>query len=302
MIPIKNTKLTDFAYEHFEAIKKHLNNSRTKFTYDDINRWFRANGSGISFEEVLLADMKQLPKIKNAYSSSVITEEIKYIKNNLYSYYFANSSNSLIDSDYNGAKLVNNLKITVCPYCNRNYINNVTYANRGLKRTSQIDHFYCKEKYPYLAMSFYNLVPSCPACNHIKSNNRIFYSPYDSRFNASDLLSFNFRINSIDFIHDHSQLDITITSLHKRIRSNINILKLNSQYNIHRDVVLELFKKKLMYTETKLNEFSSDFNDLFIDTDEMKRTLFGNYLNEEELDKRPLAKLMSDIYLELNSS
>ncbi|RFU67478.1 hypothetical protein D0469_14585 [Peribacillus saganii] len=296
MIPITNSNLPVLANEHFEAIKIHLKNLRTKYTYNDINNWFRANGPNLSFKEVILADMKELPRIKNAYHGIPISDEIKYIRDNLYSDYFANSSKYLIDTEYNAAKLVQKLGIMVCPYCNRNYINNVTYSNRGLKRTSQMDHYYSKEKYPFLAMSFYNLVPSCPSCNHIKSNKRIYFSPYDTRFKSRELLHFNFKIKSIDFIHDASQLEITLTALNKRINSNINTLRLNSQYKIHKDIVQELFKNKIIYTETKLKEIHRDFNGLFTNEEDMKRTLFGNYLSENDLHKRPLSKLISDIY------
>ncbi|MUK88187.1 hypothetical protein GMD78_07245 [Ornithinibacillus sp. L9] len=301
MIPIKNNKLTTYAQEHLEAILSHLNNPLTKYNYDDINNWFRGNGSRLAFEDVILADMSELPRIKNAYYGSIVSDEIKYIRDNLYSSYFAKSSKYLIDTEYNAAKLVQKLKIVVCPYCNRNFINNVTYANRGLKRTSQMDHYYPKEKYPFLAMSFYNLIPSCSSCNHIKSNKTIYYSPYDRRFNSSDLLRFNFKLKSIDFIHDSSYLEVVTTPLHKRIKSNINIFKLDSQYEIHNDVVQELFKKKLLYTESKLNEIHRDFEGLFNDEDEMKRTIFGSYLNESDLHKRPLSKLISDIYHEMDS-
>jgi hypothetical protein len=301
MIPIKHNNLSTFAQEHLEAIKTHLNNSRTKYNYDDIDNWFKINGTHLSFEDAILADMEQLPRIKNAYYGSPITDEIKYIRDNLYSSYFANSSNYMIDTEYNAAKLVQKLEIVVCPYCNRNFINNVTYANRGLKRTSQMDHYYPKEKYPFLAMSFYNLIPSCSSCNHIKSNKTIYFSPYDKRFNSSDLLRFNFNIRSINFIHDTNYLEVTITAINKRIISNINTFKLESQYKMHKDIVQELFKKKLIYAGTKLNEIQKDFEGLFSDEDEMKRTIFGNYLSENDIHKRPLSKLISDIYNEMES-
>ena len=92
-------------------------------------------------------------------------------------------------------------------------------------------------------MSFYNLVPSCPSCNHIKSNKSIYLSPYNKRFKSSDLLHFNFKIKSIEFIKDASQLEITLISSNKRMISNIETLKIDSQYRIHKDVVQEIFKK-----------------------------------------------------------
>ncbi|MFX8327742.1 hypothetical protein ABTL71_18955, partial [Acinetobacter baumannii] len=49
-----------------------------------------------------------------------------------------------------------------CPYCNRSYI---YYISRRKEIKPQIDHFFPKSKYPFLAMSFYNLIPSCQTCN-----------------------------------------------------------------------------------------------------------------------------------------
>ena len=154
MISITNSNLPTIAQEHFNCIKNHLDNPRTKFTYQDIDNWFRRNGSNLSFEEVILADMKELPRIKNAYYGSNISDEIKYLKDRLYSKYFANSSKYLIDTEYNAAKLVQKIGIIVCPYCNRNFINNVTYSDRGLKRTSQMDHYYCKRELPFFSNVF----------------------------------------------------------------------------------------------------------------------------------------------------
>jgi hypothetical protein len=54
--------------------------------------------------------------------------------------------------------------VKVCPYCNLAY----TYS-RGNRTTAQLDHFFCKAEYPMFSLSFYNLIPCCPACNRIKS-------------------------------------------------------------------------------------------------------------------------------------
>lgn len=62
-------------------------------------------------------------------------------------------------------------KIDVCPYCNRNTVGCVDLrkvehgkiVTKTLK--GQLDHFYYKAKYPYLAISRNNLVPCCKDCN-----------------------------------------------------------------------------------------------------------------------------------------
>lgn len=67
------------------------------------------------------------------------------------------------------------LKLTVCPYCNRDYINSRGNSHAGF----EMDHFFSKDKYPFFAISLYNLVPSCSSCNRLKSNKNINLSPYD---------------------------------------------------------------------------------------------------------------------------
>lgn len=69
---------------------------------------------------------------------------------------------------YGAYIFVKTLDLKTCPYCNRNY----TFAvdeNSG-KLRPEIDHFYPKSIYPFLAMSFYNLIPSCSICNHTKKD------------------------------------------------------------------------------------------------------------------------------------
>lgn len=51
-----------------------------------------------------------------------------------------------------------------------------------------LDHYYDKGKYPYLALSFYNLIPSCNICNS-KFKTTIDFKeiphlhPYEDSFN-----------------------------------------------------------------------------------------------------------------------
>ena len=56
--------------------------------------------------------------------------------------------------------LTEDLKINVCPYCNRNFINQ--------KGGIEIDHYFSKSQYPLFSLSFYNLIPCCHSCNFSK--------------------------------------------------------------------------------------------------------------------------------------
>lgn len=56
-----------------------------------------------------------------------------------------------------------------CPYCNQTYSFTVTETKKGKKKQKTfrptLDHFYPKDKYPHLALTLANLVPSCSTCN-----------------------------------------------------------------------------------------------------------------------------------------
>lgn len=65
----------------------------------------------------------------------------------------------------NKAEIYSALAVDVCPYCNRSLIAPIDDGNGKKTAIGELDHYYCKSRYPYLAVSLYNLVPSCGICN-----------------------------------------------------------------------------------------------------------------------------------------
>jgi len=181
-----------------------------------------------------------------------------------------------------------------CPYCNRNYT--FVVNNKNGKLRPEIDHFYPKSIYPFLAMSFYNLIPSCQICNHTKSDKmkEDLENPYDIK---EGTYKFTYTPNSVDFTtvenqkYDFDNFEIDITGN----EANIDLFKLEELYKQHKDVVLELFIKKAYYPESYIKELS----DFGFSKDEIYRYLFSNYNQEDDLHKRPLSKLIKDISHEL---
>lgn len=58
-------------------------------------------------------------------------------------------------------------KIKYCPYCNAETVYAFNFMKNGeLKLAkSAFDHFYPRDRYPFLGLSLYNLIPSCTRCN-----------------------------------------------------------------------------------------------------------------------------------------
>lgn len=253
-----------------------------------INKWCLKNisvrGKKYSFPDVIKADYDEIVEIVNVYNSrrtKIPKKYKKFIIETLYKQRFPRQ------------EFVEELQITVCPYCNRNFVNS-TY-----KRTMcDLDHFYDKETYPILAVSFHNLVPVCHACNHAKASKSISYSPHNMKFNTDNLLSFDFFIDGMDFLSDNQQIGIEI-DCGREFETNVRELKLREVYQIHSDIVQECIKKTIMFNPKYMTDLFNTYNGLFESEEELYRIVFGNYMEESFYGKRPLSKLTKDVLSKL---
>lgn len=67
------------------------------------------------------------------------------------------------DSGWSPLKYIQLLGVRYCPYCNAESVYAVKDLN--LNARSALDHYFPQSRYPYLAISLCNLVPSCTRCN-----------------------------------------------------------------------------------------------------------------------------------------
>ena len=197
---------------------------------------------------------------------------------------------------YGSYKFVETLDLKTCPYCNRNYTFIVDEESGKLR--PEIDHFYPKSIYPFLAMSFYNLIPSCPICNHTKSSKikENLINPYDIK---DDDFKFTYKPTDISFSQIESKkynMDSFEIEFKKK-NENIDIFKLDELYKQHKDIVVDLLMKKAYYPKSYIEELEKSFG---FTKDEIYRYLLNNYKKEEDLHKRPLSKLIKDISEELD--
>ena len=225
-----------------------------------INKWCLKNisvsGKKYSLPDVIKADYSEIAEIANVYNSRQIKMPKKYKKFII---------DTLYKQRFPRKEFAEELQVTVCPYCNRNFVNS-TY-----KRTMcDLDHFYDKETYPILAVSFHNLVPVCHACNHAKASNAISYSPHNTKFNTDDLLSFDFYIGGIDYWVDNKQIGIEI-DCSRELESNVQELKLREVYQIHSDIVQECIKKAIMFNPDYMTDLFNTYNGLFESEEELYR-------------------------------
>lgn len=286
---------------------------------NDLNSWVASHVQELASEEdaflkIMTGEYSFLENLKE-FLDNFVDEEPRLAE-------YLKKSYDKIDSELR-KKIIDSKNISVCPYCNRNYISS-TYKFlqcnicnqellvidgtekecpgckqeiKGLTKvvnTAQLDHFFSKDSYPLFAVSFYNLIPSCYSCNHVKLNKDLKHSPYDSSFPFDDV-KFTYIPKSTD------KIEIKIDSCNPDFINGIRILGIEELYQSHIDVVNELIWKKEVYTKSYRDGLSKILNqtDLELSEAEVNRFITGHYTDKENYGKRPLSKMVIDISKEI---
>jgi 5-methylcytosine-specific restriction endonuclease McrA len=247
----------------------------------------------IDLEKLITLDYKELCGLKDFIDNNKdLTELTETQKDYFYTLY-----KRLKKPEY-----IKDLDITVCPYCNRNYIFNFKKID-SLEATAQLDHFFDKSTYPYFSVTIFNLVPSCQTCNQRKSKKTdVIYHPFSESLN--DDVKFKLKLKDSKFYYDKNSLKI-VTEVNKNkekvVNSHIETFNIQNLYNEHKDIVLELIQKAQIYNESYIDELYQKYEGtLFKNREDVLRHITGGYIEDKDINKRPLSKLIKDISEELD--
>jgi hypothetical protein len=204
-------------------------------------------------------------------------------------------------------KLAKALNRNTCTYCNRLYTITIEERDKDTGRFNdenritrpQFDHWYSKKKYPVLALSFYNLIPSCSVCNSSIKGDTAFdlsthHHPYlDKMFNE---FKFTFKLKNV---HE-SNVRIIVVGGSKTVKT-LNEFKILEIYNGHSGLELtDMLELKFKYSEDYLRTlFNDTFKSLHVSEKEAYRLVFGVEFEDEFFHKRPFSKFKKDILGEL---
>ncbi len=243
-------------------------------------------------------------KKREAYARDEIKKEIKTI----FDYDFSNYSFTKKDKGAVAYRHAKRLDINTCPYCNGNFT--FTIKNKRMKSRPQFDHFLNKDRYPYLALSFYNLIPSCALCNSGALKGKKPFSIYTHLHpfvdNIEGLYEFRTNIDSVDFLVKNDDFTLKLQlckgiakNTGKRAAASIGVFGLQDRYKFHKDIAGDVIKKSHIYNQTAIENLFTAFkigNDfIFKSPSEVKELVMGNYLHPDNFHKRILSKLTKDI-------
>lgn len=188
--------------------------------------------------------------------------------------------------------MVRILGVRTCPYCNRAYI-----GSRGNKILGvQLDHFHNKDKYPFLAVSLYNLIPCCSFCNTIKRNDdkAKLISPFDTKLSFDEDVKLSFE--------DAEGVSLKVSKAdekkEKRYKTNIKMFHLEDVYAFHAIEARRFNDKMRAYPPSLLGEIARHMNEPEkITAEALEMWLFHEYFCEPgDYIKKPLAKFYRDLY------
>ena len=323
MIPIprpNSTTLCNYNNSVINFISSQTRNGKKAIALIDIT--LNIIKKGLNFNDLLKLDVQEIEELKpyfDNYRNKIISNMIKPIfdkPNDKWSQNYNKENifyNSIITfqffldiyekySKVNGQNLINIKKVKVCPYCNKEEI-----QNGNSHRTSEFDHFVPKavdDKYPIFALCYYNLIPSCKNCNHIKNKRDLnIINPYNKSL-KNDTFFFTCKIDkSIDDINiklltNGKKYENAVDDLNK----GLELEPLYTDSDIAKEIVLELQNKAnliiydnyldILIQEYKLTRKNRDIS--------FRKFVFHIYEDDNDFFKYPFSKLTKDIANQFN--
>ncbi|GGA65229.1 hypothetical protein [Ornithinibacillus halotolerans] len=314
----ENKKKSNRLYKSLERAVKEARSEKVKkilkYLFDNLELIIVGNISKldkikVEFEnqlEGLPTKKKKSRQKKELYKHlEIFTQEYKYF------YYF---------KDWNAYEFQKELGITVCPYCNSQFI--FIYESKKGRTRAVLDHFYDKGRFPFLAISIYNLVPCCKVCNSDfkgkkETSIHTHYSPYEKRVSEhirfrkelvekSSEVKFPIGVEldeEIDYVsviigyQNSYNIKLepvnTTEKLAKKIEANIKMFHLEEIYNTyHKQHVQNIILKSYIYNYAYRQQLKNTYKVFFNNSHELRNALIPRV---EEDKKTILGKLTREI-------
>lgn len=192
--------------------------------------------------------------------------------------------------------------IKSCVYCNSQYALTVRKVD-GIKCAKfQVDHFLSKSDYPCFSISFYNLYPVCGSCNNSKSTKPLNFKLYSDSYKDYSSSNFKFLLDKKSLLkYRVNGSDAELKIIFNDGNSDFNnILAVEGIYNTQKDIAEEIVLKSMIYNTAYTDSLRNSLRKLYHDRSPMiERLLVGNYIDEKDIHKRPMAKFIQDIAKQL---
>lgn len=187
--------------------------------------------------------------------------------------------------------------VRFCPYCNADALYAFNKQEKSNSVKSALDHFFPKGKYPFLALSLYNLIPACFRCNsQMKGSNDAIglANPYIEDIHRNVVFFPLFEKPSSSFAGPCRMKVLPRKQWNPMAKKYVRLFEVESLYSTS-------FSEEIRQCVTKARQYSPENRRylaalLKIDNpQELEKNLFGMPLDESEINKTRLGKMTLDI-------
>ena len=198
-------------------------------------------------------------------------------------------------------QFIEKLGLKICPYCGRQHINIAKFSGYRASKPN-IDHFLPKSLYPFLGISFRNLVPCCYVCNEVANKGN--YDPLEPNIGLYNPYVFNDdNVTFKGIFNDKNEMDVNgydvdiicnPTTLDKGYKEVLKLLPFYQQekLKIH-DMYINFTKTTKIYKKFLENlGIKQEF------LDDNARMVIGHPL-DGKASEREFYKFKRDIFLQL---
>ena len=264
-----------------------INSTILKFLNDEDN-----------LRKILIGTPDELDAIKEKFKTKRLKKSLKRLIN--YDSWIKTDDKATY-RHYNAYHLAEKLDIPTCVYCNRIYTKTVIIDSGKKITRPTFDHWFPKSEYPLLALSFYNLIPSCSVCNSGVKGSIPFelsthFHPYYK--NPEKELKYTFSYDHKDY--SKFSFKIITDNADDFSERSVKAFELENIFKTHEDEIEDLRRIKDAYSENYIEMLESKILcGISLDRDEVYRLAFGVHFQEAKFDRRPLSKMKKDILIEL---
>lgn len=313
MLPLNVEFDNNYQNFFYDSIEEYVKRSRTILTLSfldkAVNRYFSPHIS--SFKELVLAspdkieDLVKFYQNKPEYIRAVI--DISFNMNSLYSAFTKGSFATHVNKNKLDSKHhFSFIDFENCPYCNENKIVSWSKKKGGIRRSYDWDHFVPKKAFPFLAISLYNLVPSCKLCNFLKLDTKVVGLNPHYKYSIDELLTFSVRATDLKYFESTDDFEIrknvTRSAEGKKLESMLNTIYLDERYSESKQMLRFTFRKYRSHSRSTFTSFEHLIGAI---NPSQRRRLFESYFSvytEEETYKHmPYSKLLSDTLYRKNT-
>ena len=296
----------EFVSNFEKRIKRHIDENPTKKKKKKISREtkyffkylltrnhlsFLLNCPADKLDKLSCIFLKKFPNFKK--KESRLYKEVTRIFVNEYEYKFSKED------------FIKALDIKVCPYCNRSYIECIDNNDKKTLIKGQIDHFYSKKEYPFLALSRFNLIPCCSDCNGVggkfmaDADKYKLINPY--LLEDTDGIQFKielFRSHFANFEQCANSIKIKVEEANQSgLKQNIKVFHLQEIYQSHCDIAAEIYLKgKLKMPSTYRQKIISIMKPIMPITEhDFNQLILGIEDNPQQFKNKSLSKFKADL-------